>query len=1244
MAANDAKTEVPSKVTSPNDASEAARIKQQSDAAHAKLLLDSQSKPPTAKEKEALSDTGKLVHDFVKSFTDVGATDAQAKQAFQEFASATKDSDRAKVFTDANVTPPPYVATYEAKYGAGTHDAISGSIALAKRLEKEQGAPVEAPKPTDARILAPAPAATSAEPAVVLNKANDAINKSLTSLATVQTDGKPLPDSLKQVFQAAVDASSKITPDMITKQRSLLYGSVPDWNQAKEDKYLSVNKAFNDATKNLSPAVQATLEKLPQTASPADQLAAVEKMTTDPSAVALKKADDALKAFHQVTPGADQRDGIDGKLHLLFNLSHAQGASAAIYAEALAKTGNAGDIPQAQAMMTEAAKDKNLTAVIPTIQQIYDKVMGPGAPTAPEADPLDKTIPGWTQTKAAMAAMSDQSLSPEQRIKKAAPLYEAALNAAKSINPDDIDAAQAKIGAAVSDMTGGRAKSLSDLDKPENADLVKTITDSPEKRAQATELVNQSAILDRARQQNLLVSESYAQALSKTASELQAQANQDKPNAAKFNTEANALTDRAATVLKTLGQTDPNFGVAVDSAADPETAKHMATLNQNRIAEEIAQVNRGEAIDPKKAAAVSGSQMAVDAINDSIMGHKYKFETALFGNQIDGSINVLKTVRPLEVGVNATIEGLDYVHGHVPVVGAVTGFASDMMKGYLPSPDTAMPNAVEDLANAKLAHPQTAKEVIEAKKESVLGNAVSLSSDLASGQIGMLTAKATPGLIAKALPEIEETALKTAIESGNWKIKLGAAATVGVAAAFGSRWAADELSHDILGTKRMSVGELASHSTAALAAAYTARGLTSAMPATEGALVKKLGQTALTSAATSTVFGLGEVNPFVTNKATGQHYTAADTLMNAGENLAFGATTGMAARAVTPFVHFSTVGVAQGIGSVAKGVGKFVFNSEAGREVAESTVSAATKEIKPVFTGLTSGFMGTSIRSALARDAVGTAIGATGSFVAVNPWETNATTGKNYTVGETLQSAAEFGLGTGAAFAAARYPFAGLGMGYRAAVNALPGEGSTVARFMGNNLIAGTERFAVGGTVGTAGSLIFGDKVDANGRAYTTGEIVTNSLTSGLEFGSGLAAAPFAYSALKSAGKFIPEPVKALSPIDAANAVRRGLGTAAEKTGSVIANGANTIAGEGTILGNKVVSPVSKFSAKVSTKAGDAATQYGPGVRNFLLPHANQVSTSLSEFYEHEKLEKLDELSDERAKAIKAEQDAEKNK
>jgi hypothetical protein len=1247
MAANDATPEVPKKVPAPTDASEAAKARD-AQVAHDKLLRDSQgAKPLTATEKTTLADTEKLVNGVVKTFTDAGATPAQANRAANDFVNAKDDAGRAKVFTDSNVQQPQAVTAYEAKYGANTTDAIRSSVLLAQRVEKEQKATtVESTQTTDARTPAPTPTAGGTDGATILNNAKTAIDNSMKTFRAVQADGKPLPDSVKQVFQTAIDASAKITPAIIDTQRQALYQSVPGWTQTKEDKYLAVNNATAEAQHGFSPAVQENLAKLPETATAAQKIQAVNQMSgIDASA---KKFSDAIKteqAFYAANPAANNRDTINPQLALLANLSHGKAFASAVYAEALVKAGNAGDVPLAKAMMNEAAKDKNLTAVIPDIQKIYDGVMSIGGSAAPEAaaDPLDKTIPGWAQTKAAAAAMNDQSLTPEQRMAKAAPLFETALNAAKTIKADDIDASKAKIGAAVSDLTGGRAKSLADLDKPENADLVKDIEADPTKKAQAVQLVNQDALLDRARKQNIIVSESYAQALSNTASDLQAQANREPANSSKLNAEANAMTDKAATVLKTLGQTDPNFGVAVDSAGDPAEARHTAMRNQKRIQEEIAQVNRGETIDPQKAAGATGARVAIDTINDSIMGHEYKFQTSLFGSQVDGSLNLSKAARPLEVGVNTTIEALDFAQEHVPVVGRAAGFAGDMMKGYLPSPDTVMPNAVEDLAKAKIAAPAAAKTVMDEKKESVLGNAVSLGSDLVSGQVGVISAKAAPELlakaaplIAKAMPEIEETAVKAALESGNWKIKLGAAATVGVAAAFGSRWAADELSHDILGTKRMSVGELASHSTAALAAAYTARGLSSAMPAVEGTLSKKLAQTALTSGATSTVFGLGEVNPFITNKATGQHYTAADTLINAGENLAFGATTGMAGRAVTPLMHFSTVGVAQGAGSLAKGVGKFVFNSQAGREAAESATGAAKdiaiKEVKPVFAELTTGFMGTSLGSAALRGGVGTGLGAATSFAVINPWETNSATGKNYTVGETLTAATEWGLGTGAGLAAARYPIAGLGIGYRAAVNALPGEGSTAARFMGTNLIATGERFVAGGTIGTAGNLMFGDKADASGKDYTWGQTLGNAFESGLVTGASLAAAPYAYSGLK----FVAKPI--VSPIgNGVNAGRRYLGTTAENAGTVLTNEASRIAGAGTLIGDNIVSPLSNVGAKASSITGDAAKQYGPGTRQYLLSHSLQVSTSLSSFYEYNKLNKLDKASDVRATEIKKE-------
>ena len=1299
MAADNVKPEV-QKTVPPTDASEAAKAAREAEAEAARLKLSQESqaaKPLTAKEKTTLRDTEHLAHDIIKAFTDKGKAVPEANRALNDFVNAKDDAGRAKVFTDANVQAPDYVQTYEATYGASTTDAIRSSVLLAKRVEQEQKAsPGERHQPTDARVPAPAPAPTAADtsPAAILDNASDTIAKSLNTLQAGQADGKPLSDSSKQIFQAAIDATSKITPAILDAKKEALYGSVPGWSdpttgkiiQAKEDQYRAVHKAVADALKNLSPDVEKQLAKLPAETKLADQIAAVEAMTNDPSAMKLKQAHTAAQNFYKANPGANQRDAINENLGVLSDLSHGKAIASAVYAGALAKTGNAGDIPQAKAMMTEAAKDPHLSYVFPEIQKAYDNIMSAAGPTAPAEDPLDKIIPGWTQKKAAEAAMSDQSLSPEQRVAKAAPLFAGALNAAKTIDYAAIETAKHEVNTRVIALTQGKVHSMDELLKPENKASVKTLLENPATKDKTLELYGQNNVLNKLREQNVVTSEAYAQSLTKAASDLQAQANskeaQANPaNVSKFNAEANAMTGKAVSVLQTIGQADPNFGVAFGVGADgapPSNAddmQHKVTLNQKRIAEEIAQANRGEVIDKQKAAGATGARVAFDAINDPIMG--------------DGSLNLSKTLRPLEVGVNTTIEAFDFAHAHVPVAGKVAGWASDMMKGFLPSPDTAMPNAVEDLANAKVADPVAAKAVIDDKKESAVNNAVSLGSDLLSGQIGVIAAeKALPGAIGqgatiikdaavvegkralalagqvgdavltqavkaslpknlaekvlasslfeRALPQMEESIVKAGLESGNWKVKLGAAATVSVAAAFGSRWAADELSHDFLGTKRMSAGEIASHSTAALAAAYTARGLTSAIPATDGVLAKKLAQTALTSGTTSTVFGLGEVNPFVTNKATGQHFTAADTLMYAGENLAFGATTGMAGRAVAPFVNFSTVGVAHGIGSFAKGAGKIVFNSKAGLEVAGdagAVASAAMKEIMPVLPGWTGGFMGLSLNSSLARGAVGAGVGGVGAFVAVNPWETNSATGKNYTWGESALNAAEVGSITGAVSAVAPHIGALPGIGYRAAANALPGEGSTLTRFMANNRIAAGERFAVGSTVGFLGNLAVGNSTDANGNEYTWSQRLGTAATYGVEFGAGGIAAPYLYSGIKAVAKPIVKPIG-----NGINASRRFLGRTAEGAGSMLTNGAHYVAGEGTVIGNKVVVPSSQLGMHFASEATRAADTYGPGTRQYLLSHSLQVSTALSSFYEYNKLKNLDQLSDERAEAIKKEQ------
>ncbi|MDR3612333.1 MAG: hypothetical protein P4L53_02130 [Candidatus Obscuribacterales bacterium] len=687
--------EIPNPFAVNNDTSDIAKAAKET--AHEKMLRDSQAaKPLTAKEKSTLDDTGKLANGIIKSFTDAGATPAQASALLKDFVDAKDAAGRAKVFTDSNVAPPQIVNDYESKYGAGTTDAIHKSISLAKRIDQKQ----------------------KAEPAIV---------------DRAHTTSAPVP---------------------------------------------------------------------------------------------------ALEAA---------------------------------------------------------------------------------------ADPLDKLIPGWTETKAAVAASSDQSLSPEQRMAKAAPLFESALNAAKLIKPDDIDAAKLKISAALSQLTGGRAQTLADLGKEVNAPLVREIEADSAKLAQVEELMGKDALLNRARRQELGVSETYAQTLSKTASDLRIQANREPENSTRLNGEANAMTDKAVTVLKTFGQRDSDFGVAVASDGDPAKASHRATLNQKRIQEEIAQANRGEAINPKTAGAISGATSAMETMDHAVMGEKFM------------GVNFSEFARPLTTVLNPTIDDLNYA-GQAPYVGVLPRFVSSGLSFPMDYTHAAAgvftPTAIDDLAAAKVDDSVAAKAIVQKKEDSALQGAVSLVSDLVSGQIGVNAAKWAPTLLAK-LPQLEETAFTAALKSGSWQVKLGAVVTAGVGFAFGSRWAMDELSHDFLGSKRMSVGELASHSTAALAAAYTARGLSSAMQDVEGQRFINPLRTALTSGSTSAVFSLGEINPLVTDQATGRNYTAADTLMNMGENSIFGGVGGVASRAITPYLKYQgTYGISA------------LFKSNAGLKTGEEAVES----------------------------------------------------------------------------------------------------------------------------------------------------------------------------------------------------------------------------------------------------------------------------------------------------------------
>jgi hypothetical protein len=751
-------------------------------------------------------------------------------------------------------------------------------------VEQDKTAPAERNRATDAQ---PQSAITSVDRLNILNGANTAIKNSLKTLNALQPDGNPLSESAKKVFQAAIDASERVTPAIIDAQKQALYSNIAGWNQDKETKYLTVQNNLVDAQNYLSPSGKQKLNELPQGPSEADAIASM--VDKEPSAKRFITALQAKQDFYNNNPEVQKREGLDLQFQLLERLNHGSAFASAVYAQALSQTGNAKDLPQAKSMMTKAGKDINLIDAISDIQPLYDKTLGLDAQTHFEKaiDQLDKKVPGWAETKAALATVADQSLTSRERMVKAIPLFETALSEAKSYNPASLQSGK------VEDLTA---------------------------------------------HQGMHVSELYAQALTQTATDVRTQANREPEKSSRLNAEANAMTERATTVLKTLVQTNSTLG---------ETEPAKVELNRKRLQEEIAQANRGEAVNLKTAGGISGATAAMDTMDHAFMGKK----------------NLDEWSRPLTSVLNPIIDGLNYA-GQVPYIGIVPRIVSDgvtwpMHQFHIHAiANEHTPTAINDLAAAKIDNPVAAKAIVEKKEDSLLQSAVSLASDLASGQIGVQAAKWAPTLLAK-LPQLEETAFKAALESGNWKVKLGAVVIAGVGAAFGSRWAADELSHVLLGSKRMSAAELAAHSTAAMFASYTARGLSSSMKDVEGQRVRNSFRTAFASSSTSAVFSLGEVNPFITNRETGANYTATDILMNMGENSIFGGVGGVATRAIGPYLKTQgTLGV------------NHLFKSDAGIKSGEKAVESK------YFSALTS----TSAKAITGRAVGGFAIGAGGEL------------------------------------------------------------------------------------------------------------------------------------------------------------------------------------------------------------------------------------------------------------------------
>ena len=1175
---------------------------------------------PGSSKAQKMNDVQNLAGTIVDSAMAQNKSKPEATQIMYKALLATTNEQRAKVFSDNGLTEPTIVKTLEGKYKGNFPSVIRQAVEDIKAGQ----APASATRVADTQTDRTTPVAPAVAPTADINtRVNDGWTKvgaAVHEVSNVKADGQPLPDSSRAVFENALKAANNLDPKALEQEKLRLLNSIPNWSQPLEQQYTNLTNNFDTAQAKLSPAVETKMQSMGNASSDARLSTLVQMAKTDTTAKDYVQSLANLQQFAEQNPSAATRQKLQPTFDRMTSLEHGTAVAEGAYSQALLKTGNPGDFQQAIQHFNNAAKDDSVGLYLPSLKDTLTQLkageaalqqaQGTAQAAPAQSGDLSAQVPGLKQLQAADSIMTDPSknASDSDKFNQAKPLYEAALAAAKAMPVDQLDsektAIDGKIAAAFKESkTNIGLTTAADVNEVLKSDKAKTFIDMVQKdpalAAKLGPLLDANTVNEAKRGQLLRVSEDYAQAMSKAAFDLGRQANANPAQFNNFTTQAAQLNEKAVQVLKDVGASDANFGVSLGKTSAAENSQ-IAALNGKRIDAEIKQLQGGEPLDVNKASGAANMQTAAETVDAAVNGQSY--------------------LRPLKLATNVFTDMVGKGSEYLPSsVGTVVRMATNVQFPGIGSPDATLPSAVASVTAAKEADPVGAKAEIAKHEHDKLAGSVSMVGDIVAGQAGRIAAEHAPSMLsaaAKLLPETAETAIKGLVEAPGWRGKVAAAVIVGGGVAFGAKWAQDDLSHYALGTEKMSIGELATHSAAGLASAYVAKGMTDKLPGMTGNVFRKYGETALAGAATNATLGFGEVNPWSTNKATGKTYSVTDTLFHTGVNAAEGATGAVAARLVAPALKFGLTAIPGAVTKIGGGTLGWLANSKAGLGALPEAIDAAIPAAaKPAPGAVSELFYGSGVKSALTRHAAGTAVGAAGSLYFVNPWKTDSATGDKYTWGQSLALAGEVGTAVGVGTNALAYPAIGAKAGYNALGRALPGEGSTLAKTMGQNLTATSLRFGIGGTVGFGGSLM-------------AGESWSDSTKHGLEWGTAAAATPFIIGKAADLAKPVTAPVA-----DFVNAGRRGLGQAAERVGERLSTGADKVAGTDTFLGRTVVTP----AKGVAALGGQGVDAVQPIINKTVIPFGQPLSTAGNGLLEASEWRKIDKLSDEQVQADAAE-------
>ena len=933
------------------------------------------------------------------------------------------------------------------------------------------------------------------------------------ALKQVQQNGQPLPANLDAVFQSAIQKTSGIDKASLDAMgRQIQQNLLAGWDEQKEAAYKKLATDLQAAQGAISPAGKQKIQELANSIPGNDQQGqqkfdqGVRQLAgTDPTIANYVKALDAARVAHQ-DPGVQKRDQYEAATQQLAQLAHGKGIAETLYAAALAGTGNPQDAAKAKLVMADALKDGDLAKAFPAAQEIATKL---GLAQAP-ADPELAKIPGFTQLQQAEAIMQDQTLTAQQRIEKAAPLYDQAVEMSKDIKINELDQKLAAIGTKMKPLDDELQKIKDDPTKVKA--FLQAHPEYQTMSADADSLTNM-------RLQPMKARLMEAMALNAAADQLYKQGNADPAKKAELTRVGDEWNRKAATTLAGLEQ------------ADPKMWRQNPTIQGA-----IQQANKHELIDTTKANAM-GQVMNTQKMVD-------------FG--VNGPI---KGFQPLWMSMNIAGDALQ-LPGKVPIPGVSTAlqiFPGSLGAG-LSRAGEVRPGAAYALALAKNKDGAAADEMVGTIRHQMANQAVYAVGDIASSYAGVAMGKLAVDMLGSRLGPVGKFVTFAGVglattTAGNKTVDFAASKMFGTdqrdtaellshsAASFGMSWGLQGLANykanasanflsgaeasaarpsfldsmavwneqaGVSMTKfrfmsgvdsqvpvafkenylalnpagksavgnalqaKFSATEFAAlnptQQYSALLNAYkTATASTAAemvggsklmggLPFSGNAAAArealgtvdnpwmfsgkgKLAWNFGTGAAGMGVYGLGEVNPLLTNKQTGEKYTFGDMLKHSATNMAWGGFGSAAAPLVGKAMEYTVQKPIQyGLGALGKPLG-WIFDSEAA-----AAGRAAWAGFKPVETQgarqLASTFTGNwtlvgdgAARAAVNRFALTGGLGAGAGFLTHNPWMTNPETGKNYTWGESGMYAGKWGAVTGTAGVVAPYAlFAGKGV------------------------------------------------------------------------------------------------------------------------------------------------------------------------------------------------------------------------